>query len=316
MGDIEMNKFLLRKGFLKVDHHHELYYEVCGNPLGIPILFVHGGPGAGFTEADKRFFDYEVFKVIFYDQRGASKSKPFGSTETNTTQELVNDILKVLNFLNIESCYVFGGSWGTTLSLCFAIENPDKVKGLILRGVFLADRNAINHYLGGGVKTFYPEAWMRFIDKVPENEIGNVPSFYLEQMKNGSSETRSFFAYEWAYYEISIFQKCISSKQIEGILERIPYESLATLEAHYLSNNCFLQEGFIMNNVEKIENIRTYIIHGRFDMICPPIQAYNLNQKLKNSTMKVVDAGHSDFESEIESAIKNALEEIKRIEYN
>ena len=155
----------IQKGYLQVNNLHEIYYEVCGN--GEPYLFVHGGPGAGFSEKDKRFFDFKKHKVVFFDQRGASKSKPFASIEDNTTQDLVNDINALLSHLNIEKINVCGGSWGTALSLVFAIQNPEKVKSLLLRGVFLADQKTINHFLGGALNKQYPVEWQRFKKNVP-----------------------------------------------------------------------------------------------------------------------------------------------------
>lgn len=142
----------IQKGYLKVSDLHEIYYEVCGVDDGETYLFVHGGPGAGFSEHDKRFFDFKRHKVVFFDQRGSAKSKPFGSIEENTTQDLVNDINALLSYLKIEKINIFGGSWGTTLSLVFAIQNPEKVKSLLLRGVFLGDKKSIDHYLNGGVE--------------------------------------------------------------------------------------------------------------------------------------------------------------------
>jgi len=303
-------KEIIQKGYLEVDEIHELYYEVCGKEDGIPILFIHGGPGAGFDETSKRFFDFTKHKVIFFDQRGASRSKPFGSILNNTTNNLVEDITKLLDYLKIKSVYLFGGSWGTTLSLVYAIQNANRVLGLLLRGIFLGNEDSIQHYLNGGIEKHHPEAWERFMKNVPDDYKNDIPKFYLDKMLNGENR----YAYEWAYYEISIFQKNISKEEIEDILTKIPYQSLAILEAHYLANQCFLPEDYILRNADKLIHIPTWIIQGRFDMICPPIYAYHLKKQLANSTIKFVDAGHSDQEANIEKEIDSTLEEINKIE--
>src|SRR6187431_815174 len=153
------SNFQTKSGFLEVSTTHKIYYEVCGNPVEDTILFLHGGPGAGFSDSDKRFFNFEKQRVIFFDQRGASKSLPFACIEENTTQDLVNDINKLLEYLEIDKVLVFGGSWGTTLGLVYAIQNPNKVRGLLLRGVFIVDKESMEHFLNGGVEKEFPEVW-------------------------------------------------------------------------------------------------------------------------------------------------------------
>ncbi|WP_161595831.1 prolyl aminopeptidase [Flavobacterium pectinovorum] len=295
----------LEKGYLKVNEIHEIYYEVCG--VGEPYLFVHGGPGAGFSEKDKRFFDFEKHKVVFFDQRGASKSKPFTSIEQNTTQDLVDDINLLLSYLKIERINIFGGSWGTALSLVFAIQNPEKVKSLLLRGLFLANKTTIDHFVGGGLKKEYPKEWNRFINNVPANSTLTISAYYLDQMLNGTLENKEFYCYEWAYYEISIFKKGIQENEIDTILKEFPYYSLSIMEAHYLSNNCFLEDNYILNNCKVLETIPTIIIHGKNDAICPVEYTEEFHRHLENSTLYIEDAGHSDSEPEIEKRIITVL---------
>ncbi|WP_103865690.1 prolyl aminopeptidase [Aquimarina sp. I32.4] len=297
----------LNKGYVSVSGGHELYYEVYGNPDGIPILFLHGGPGAGFFEMDKRFFDPKIHKVIFFDQRGASRSKPFGSIVNNETDLLIDDITHLLKVLGVEKVVLFAGSWGCTLALVYAIKFPFRIMGMILRGVFLGNKKAIDHYINGGVEMYYPEEWERFVKDIPTANRENIAKFYLQKMKSNSS-TSERFAYQWAHYEISIFKKGISSKEVENIIELYPYQSLAILEAHYLSNNCFIEENYILNNIHFIKNIPVSIIQGRHDVICPPIFAYQLHQKLNKSNLLIVEAAHSDSEPEIE---KNLISELQ-----
>lgn len=299
--------YKLQKGCLKVSEIHEIYYEVCGVDQGKTYLFVHGGPGAGFSEDDKRFFDFKKHKVVFFDQRGSAKSKPFGCIEENTTQDLVDDINKLLDYLKIENINIFGGSWGTTLSLVFAIQNPMKVKSLLLRGVFLGDQKSIDHYLNGGVKEEFPKEWNRFKNNVPENSNLTIPAYYLDQMMNGTHKNKKLYCYEWVFYEISIFKKNITESEIDAIIKQFPFESLAIMEAHYLGNYCFIEDNFILNNTKALDDIPTTIIHGKYDAICPVEYAEKLHHKLKRSNLYIENCGHSDTEPGIEQTIIEVL---------
>jgi proline iminopeptidase len=169
-----------KKGFINVTGGYKLYFELYGNPKGIPVLFLHGGPGAGFSDSDKQFFDKRRYNVVFFDQRGSSRSKPFGSIKKNTTQDLVEDINRVLDYLNFDKIYIFGGSWGSTLALVYAIHNPKRVLGLILRGVFLANKYSLDHYINGGIKEFFPDVWDRFVSIVKKGE--KPADFYLKKI--------------------------------------------------------------------------------------------------------------------------------------
>jgi proline iminopeptidase len=294
---------LIEKGYLKVSNIHSIYYEVCGNTYIEPILFVHGGPGAGFSESDKRFFDLKKQKVIFFDQRGSSKSVPFGCIEENTTPDLVNDINALLDHLNIPKVHLFGGSWGTTLSLVFAIQNPEKIKSIVLRGVFLANAKSIEYFINGGIQNQFPKVWNRFKSNVPLVNQENCAKYYLDKMLNGTNKEKKFFSYEWAYYEISIFKDDITESEIQSIVNEFPYQSLSIMEAHYLTNNCFIEDNYILENISAIQLIPVKIIHGRNDSICPLQYAEALHQKLNNSELYIENAGHSDSEPNIENRI-------------
>lgn len=301
------SKQLTKTGFLKVSKNHKIYYEDCGNPNGEIILFIHGGPGAGFSEIDKRFFNFDIHRVLFFDQRGASKSIPFGCIEENTTQDLINDINKLLDYLAIDKVLIFGGSWGTTLGLVYAIQNPNRIRGLLLRGVFLANKDSVEHYLNGGVKKEFPEIWKRFSQNVPKESNLSIAEFYLDKMINGTPEEKRHFSYEWAFYEISIYKKDILKEEVVAVLERIPYESLSIMETHYLRNNYFFNENYILKNLSQIELIPIKIVHGKDDAICPVRFAIDLNSKLKNSEIFVLEGGHSDSEPEIENKLKEII---------
>ncbi len=296
-----------KTGYIDVSDGHKLYFELYGNPKGIPVLYLHGGPGAGFSDKDKQFFDKKRYNVIFFDQRGSSRSKPFGSIRNNTTQKLVEDIDKILDYLNFNKVYIFGGSWGSTLALVYAIHNPGRVLGLILRGIFLANKYSIDYYIGGGIKEFFPDVWDRFAKLVKKGE--RPADYYLKKMLSRDKQVSEKFAYEWAYYEMSFYTINKIADPAE-IIHTFSYRSLAILEAHYIRNNCFLPEDYIIKNINKIKNIKTSIVQGRFDFICPPVQAFRLQSKLNNSKLNVVIAGHSGYDEEIKKALKTELRRI------
>ena len=296
-----------KSGHIDVSDGHSLYFELYGNPKGIPVLFLHGGPGAGFSDKDKQFFNKRRYNVIFFDQRGSSRSKPFGSIENNTTQDLVSDINKVLDYLNFNRVYVFGGSWGSSLALVYAIHHPKKVAGLILRGIWLANKYGLEHYINGGIKEFFPDVWERFAKLVPKGE--NPINYYLEKMLSADKKISDKYAYEWAYYEMS-FYTINKISDPDEILKTFSYKSMAILEAYYIKNNCFLSEDFIINNIDIIANFKISIVHGRYDFICPPAQAFRLHSKLNHSTLNITNAGHSSSDTENKRAL---ISELRRI---
>ncbi len=301
------NEESYQSGYIDVTDGHSLYYELYGNPKGIPVLFLHGGPGAGFSDTDKQFFDANRYNVLFFDQRGASRSKPFGSIKHNTTQHLLQDIDYILDELNFDKVYVFGGSWGSSLALVYAIHNPKRVLGLIIRGIWLANKYGLDHYMNGGINEFFPDVWQRFKSLVPEGE--NPVSYYLNKMLSDNQEESNKYAYEWAYYELSFY----TINKIEDpaeLLKGFSYKSLAILEAHYIHNKCFIPEDHIMENIDKIAHIKTAIVQGRYDFICPPAQAFRLYSGLKNATLHLTNAGHSSSDTDTKSTLIRELERI------
>lgn len=304
---IKENDKSYKSGYIDVSDGHSLYFELYGNPKGIPVLFLHGGPGAGFSDKDKQFFNKRIYNVLFFDQRGSSRSKPFGSIENNTTADLVCDINKILDYLGFDRIFVFGGSWGSSLALVYAIHHPDRVKGLIIRGIWLVNKFGLEHYINGGIKEFFPDVWDRFAKLVPEGE--NPVNYYLDKMLSDDKKVSDKYAYEWAYYEMS-FYTINKIADPDEILKTFSHKSMAILEAYYIKNNCFLSEDFIMNNVDKIKNINVSIVQGRYDFICPPSQAFRLHSGLNKSSLNITNAGHSS--SDIENK-KTLINELRRI---
>src|SRR3989338_7607504 len=288
-------------GYLSVGDGHEIYYEECGNPKGIPVLYLHGGPGAGCDENTRRFFDPKKCCIIVFDQRGSGRSKPYASTYANTTQHLVEDINKLLTKLGKKKVVLFGGSWGSTLALVYTIAYPEKVVGMVLRGIFLSESKECLDYLGGQTAhSRFPEICERFLNNVPEDARKNPADYYFAMMSSGDQKTRRKFAYEWSFYE-SARLRLIPPPENELKKEILSesFVSLATMEAHYIRNLCFLEDGFILKNVHRIPRIPISIIHGRYDDLCSVESAIRLHRRLPTSKLHIVTAGHSRTDPEI-----------------
>lgn len=295
-------------GYLDVGHGHQLYFEQCGKPGGFPVLYLHGGPGAGFSDKSKEFFNLKKINLTLFDQRGAGRSKPFASIDHNKTAFLVKDINKLLDHLDMRKVFLFGGSWGSTLSLVYAIQNPKRVTGMLLRGIFLGDDAANDHFLNGGIKDFFPENWERFASLVPKSQQKNVAGYYYDKMRFGTPAEKKKYAYEWAFYEASMLSLRTDVKKAKANMNDFPYKSLAPLEAHYLLNGCFLPKDYILKNVKNIKNIPTTIVHGRYDFVCEPINAYKLHKQLPKSKLIYTVAGHHSSDPETKEILKLEME--------
>ena len=306
-----------RHGYLEVGDGHKLYYELCGNPKGKPVLFVHGGPGAGCSKDHRRLFNPKVWNIILFDQRGAGRSRPFCSTRANTTWKLVADMRQLLKLLNISRVFLFGGSWGSTLSLVYAIKHPETVTGMLLRGIFLGRKWDIDYTYGGGAEEFFPDAWERFTGIVPEGKRNDVIGYYAGQMRSRNKKARNKFAFEFAYYELSLLKLSMPHKDVMKIMKagstHPGHKSMAIIESNYMVNNCFLPKNYILNNVDKLNKSRipVSIVQGRYDILCPPIQAWLLHQKLPRSKLFFITGGHSSSELAIQSKL---VEEMKHME--
>ncbi|TNK82385.1 prolyl aminopeptidase [Mycoplasmopsis pullorum] len=301
-------------GFLKVDSIHTLYYEVSGNPDGIPVLFIHGGPGGGTSERCREFFDPEFYKIVIFDQRGCGKSTPSGELRNNTTQDLINDIELLREKLNIEKMILFGGSWGSTLSLVYAIAHPERVIQMVLRGIFLCRWKDIDFlYEENGASNFFPFTFAKYKDYVDKHNPGvnSILTRYYELMTCGDYEKEVEAALHFANLENTA---AVLVKNPDYKMDPKHAYEIGRIEAHYFVNNSFLpSNNFILENTSKIEHIKTRIVHGRFDTVCLPSAAYDLHKKLPNSELYLTEAtSHSAFEKANFEKLCEFMEQIKQ----
>lgn len=292
--------------FLKVDQIHNIYFETFGAEDGIPVLFIHGGPGLGYSQLDTRFFDSTKHFVIFYDQRGCGKSTPIGCLDNNTPTNLIEDILKLLNHLNITEVHIFGGSWGATLGVLFAAKYPERVKSLVLRGFFSATKSTIDLYLKGGNSHSHPNVWERIKSIVPGNHQQNIAQYYFDRISS-NLPTSEKFAGEWSRYGLALSRKQISETQIEQIMENSEDSRLKiNIELYYALNYFFMEDGYVFNQAELI-NTSTTIIHGSHDYLCPLYEPELLQSKITGSKLVICNTGHSAGEHVIEKVLKTAI---------
>ena len=300
---------------LDVDGTHTIYYEESGNPDGVPVIFLHGGPGCGTAPSCRQYFDPEFYRIILFDQRGSGKSTPRACLENNDTWHIIEDIEKIREKLNIDKCLVFGGSWGSTLSLCYAIKHPERVLGLVLRGIFLGRREDIEWiYEVGGVSNFHPESFERYISIIPEEERKDIIGAYYKRLTSEDKETREVAAKEWSMWEGSLVT-LHPDPNLEQSFGEINYAiSMATIECHFWMNNMFWDDdNWLLNHVDVIKDIPTWIVHGRYDVDCRPIGAYELNKKLNNCKLEFTVSGHSSGEPEIIDSLVRATDYFKDI---
>ena len=293
------------EGFLNRGIHH-IYFEETGNPDGIPVMFLHGGPGAGCAPAHRRLFDPHRYRVILMDQRGCGRSEPFASINQNTTQDLIGDIEALLQHLDIPNVILFGGSWGSTLALAYGAAYPDRCLGFVLRGVFLGTRAEIDWFLYD-MGRFFPEAYDRFIRPIPPSERANLLAAYYQRLTSPSKTIACQAARSWAAYENSCATLAAVSRDAgDSAL------SLALLEAHYFTHDCFLPENHIMDNLNRLNHLPAIVVQGRHDVICPPFTAYRLVEAWgRQAQLRMVDdAGHSAFESGIVGRLMRGLDEV------
>ncbi len=288
------NNFLL-----SVDQQHQIYVEECGNPNGQAILFIHGGPGGGCSTNDRRFFDPEKYRIILFDQRGCGRSLPHGCLDNNETNFLVSDIEQIREKLAIDSWHVFGGSWGSTLALVYAQAHPQMVNSLILRGIFLGREQDTNWtFSGGGAKRIYPDFWQEYLDALPEGEQdGSVQTAY-NIMVGDDKALAMKVAKAWSIWEIRCCTLIPDQAFVDAATGDESAWTLARHEAHFMVNDCFLTDNQILVNCDKIKDIPTTIVHGRYDIVCPFDNAWQLHQELPNSILITSEAaGHASVET-------------------
>lgn len=296
---------------LDVGDGHRLYVEQCGARDGQPVIVLHGGPGGGCSPSMRRYFDPAQYRVILFDQRGCGRSRPHASVEANTTWHLVRDIETIRQTLGIDRMVVFGGSWGATLALIYAITHPERVAHLVLRGVFLMTRAELDWFYGGGAGAFFPDLWARFVAPIPEDERGDLIGAYSRRLFSGNLIEESRHARVWANWE-----NALASIHFDGNMSDGPTEyarAFARLENHYFVNAGFLEhDGWIMANRHRIEHIPAHIVHGRYDMICPPRAAARLAEGWPLARLSLIPmAGHALSEPGISEELVRVMDGLR-----
>ncbi len=283
-------------GHLQVDDRHSVYWELAGNPNGKPALFLHGGPGGGSAPDHRRFFDPEVYRVCLFDQRGAGRSRPLGETRDNTTQHLLSDIELLRRHVGIERWLVFGGSWGSTLALAYAEAHPGRVSALVLRGIFLGRAMELEWWLKG-VRLVFPEAWDAFAGFLPAEERDDLLPAYCRRLLDEDPAVHLPAARAWARYEAACSTLLPSPQTVQAFSRDSVALALSRLEAHYFINKAFLREGQLLAEADALAQIPGVIVQGRYDIVCPPVSAFDLSRVWRQAELQIVpDAGHSAME--------------------
>jgi proline iminopeptidase len=303
------------EGMLAVSSIHTIYYEQSGNPEGNPVVFLHGGPGGGTTEDYRRFFDPKAYRIILFDQRGSGKSTPYACLEENTTWDLVSDIEKLREHLRIEKWVVFGGSWGSTLSLAYAESHPERVKAIILRGIFLVRKAEIDWFYQQGANAVFPDFWEAYLSLIPVEERSDMVEAYYRRLTSADEATRFAAAKAWSIWEGSTSKLYPDQNLIDDFASPDKAVALARIECHYFLNNCFFDsENYLIDNIARIRHIPTVIVQGRYDMVCPIMSAWALHEAFPEAELVVVpDAGHSAFEKGNLSALVDATDKFKSL---
>ena len=300
-------------GHLKVSDIHSLYYEEAGNPNGKPVVFVHGGPGGGVDPSMRRFFDPKVWRVILFDQRGCGKSLPFSELKDNTTWDLVSDMEKLRQHLKVSQWTVFGGSWGSTLALSYAISHPAKVKELILRGIFLLRKKEIQWFYQEGASYLFPDAWAKYLEPIPQNERHDLVTAFYKRLTSPEKSVRTEAAKAWSIWEGSTSKLLFDPAFVERFAGDEFADAFARIECHYFVNKGFFEtDNWIIENVDKIRHIPAWIVQGRYDVVCPAVSAYELHQAWPESKLHIIpDAGHSASEPGIRSKLIEATDHFR-----
>jgi len=302
-----------QSGRLPVDALHTMYWEQSGNPSGVPVLFLHGGPGAGASPGHRRFFDPSFYRIVIYDQRGAGRSTPHGSLIDNTTPHLIADIERLRSHLRIDRWVVFGGSWGATLGLAYAEAYPERCLGLVLRGVFLCRDQEIDWFLYG-LRQIFPDAWRNFVDPIPEAQRGDLLTAYSERLNHPDPAVHLPAARAWSMYEGACSTLLPSPDTLSYFSGDHVALGLARIEAHFFRHRAFLAGNALLANVETLRSVPGVIVQGRYDMICPIVSADELHRAWPEAAYVIVgDAGHSAWEPGIRGQLVAATERFKSL---
>lgn len=305
----------MKQGYLDVGNGHTIYFEEWGNPHATPIFYFHGGPGGNFSEETKLLFNPKIHHVIFHDQRGCGKSTPYAETRHNTTQDLVEDVEKLADHLQIKKFTVMGGSWGSTLTLFYALYHPERINRIIIWSVYLASQLETDFVNEGYPRYTFPEAWERFISLVPQKNRKNgdtIMKYYAEKIRSKDKKIAKKYADEWTLWEMTLTSISYDQKSLEREILNEDNTSVAVLETHYFLNKCFVPKNFILKSVGKIKHIPCHVIQGRFDLCTPAIGAYNLSRKYgKKLTLQWTNAGHLRTDPENFIAIRTILNSLQ-----
>lgn len=300
----------LKSYYIQVSEIHTVWYSTYGNINGIPVLFVHGGPGGGVSENAARFFNPKYYYIVLVDQRGCGKSIPYGELRENTTQDLIEDFEKIRKSLNIDKWQLFGGSWGATLSLAYAIKYPEIITSMILRGVFLGTPEEIDWIYGsnelGGPAKYNPISWNYFKNSLPPQNRGFRQNYVINFKKcfdgEFGKEKRDECLLSWAVVEQSVIK--LQPSPLEDVIKKTikenKYVALSLIENHYMLHECFLEPDYFFKreNIDKIKHIPTVIVQGQYDIICPPVAAHKIHNMLDNSKLYITVAGHTSYDDE------------------
>lgn len=297
-------------GFLNVDSRHSMYYEQCGNPEGKPVVILHGGPGAGCGAKIRRFHDPRAYRIILLDQRGAGRSTPHADLVDNTTWTLVADIEKLREHLGIDRWQVFGGSWGSTLALAYAEKHPERVTELVVRGIFLLRRWELEWFYQEGCSRLFPDAWEKYLEPIPEVERGDIISAYHRRLTSEDESVRLAAAQAWSIWEASTSFLLQDEDFINSHQDAHFALSFARIENHYFVNGGFFEvEGQLLRDAHKLKGIPGVIVHGRYDVVCPIANAWDLHKVWPEAKLVISPAsGHSAFEPENASALIEATD--------
>lgn len=299
-----------RSGQLPVSPLHTLYWEESGNPQGVPVVFVHGGPGAGCESTHRRFFDPARYRIVLYDQRGSGRSTPHAELRENTTWDLVADLERLREMLGIERWVVFGGSWGSTLGLAYAETHPDRVLGLVLRGIFLLRTKEIHWFYQEGASWLYPDYWEDYVRPIPPEERGDLVSAYYRRLTSPNPATRLEAARAWSTWEGRTSKLLVSADMVDHYSEEDFALAFARIECHYfIHRGFFLRDDQLLADIDRIRHLPAIIIQGRYDTVCPMSSAWDLHRAWPEAEIHVIpDAGHSAFEAGIEARLIEATD--------
>ena len=298
-------------GKLALDETHTMYWEQSGYPGGLPVLFLHGGPGAGATSVHRRFFDPSSYRIVIYDQRGAGRSTPRGDLTNNTTGDLIDDIERLREHLGIKQFLLFGGSWGSTLALAYAEAHPDRCMGLVIRGIFLGRPHEIDWFLYG-LRVVFPEAWRNLVSVLPEDERDDILYNFYRRLLDADPKVHLPAARAWSRYEGACSTLHPSPETVAAFSEDDLAYALARIETHYFTNGNFMCDNALLDNLGAITHLPCKIIQGRYDMICPIATADELHHSWPGSELIIVpDAGHSAMDAGVREALVTTTERCK-----